>query len=311
MMKVCRGLSALSLLSAATLSAAPLRVLVYSSFVGRESMGEYLEAAYSQECAECKVLFVPAPENINLLAWAKKSSQSPRPADFVLGLERQNFAAAEEQKLLGASFLFDQSPFVILLNKKLWGDRPLPNSWKDLPQSLGRELFVQDPRFSQVGVGWLRAIFENSLLSLGEAKKLQKRVFPSWSSAYSAFTRGGALAIWTFQTSEAYHRCTGKNSAEKEAYISLPLKEGYPVHEEWVAELKKSQAAPRDRQRFSKFLRSAQVQQSLYLKNWMFPGQAQIKAPPCYSEMNSGVRGLPTQNLILKDLQKWIDEWSL
>src|SRR5690606_15259228 len=104
-----------------------------------------------------------------------------------------------------------------------------PKTWAELA-SRKDEAFIQDPRLSAVGMGWLKAIFVHQLLSLEQSKSLTKKVFPSWSISYSAFLKGGAPLIWSYQSSEAYHRC----EEDSQRYRVLPLEEGYPVQQEHV-----------------------------------------------------------------------------
>lgn len=270
-------------------------------------MGEWIAAEYKKTCATCEVEFVSTGENTGLLGELRRDKRRGKNHfDMVLGLEGHNYQAALADKLVQAGWVFNESPFTIIVNRKLWGKAPLPTTWQEVPKAFAKKLLVQDPRLSQVGVGWLRSIFEAKLMSLADAKRVEQRVFPSWSSAYAAFAKEQGVAVWTFKSSEAYHRCH-----QEKDFVSVELKEGYPLHQEWLAVVAGAKASVEERNRFDKFMQSAAVQSAIPQKNWMFPGVRGTPLPDCFREISRTSPSLSPQALPLKTLQKWTDEWSL
>lgn len=232
--------------------------------------------------------------------------------DAVLGLGAQHYAQLLQDKLILPGQLFDQSPFVILVDRQKIPAVGAPRSWRELVKKVPGFLLIPDPRLSESGVGWLRAIFEMKALTVEEARQVTARVFPSWSAAYAAFLKGEGSAVWTYLSSEAYHRCANAKAGIVESrYEALPLSEGYPVHEEWFAQIVSPREGDARLGEFFKFLRSPKVQSEIPLRNWMFPAVAGIGLPECYQKLTtvkSWSSQLPGR---AKDLQDWADRWSL
>lgn len=307
------------LLWASGLQARPLIVLTYDSMLGKGSFGEWLEREFAKECPDCQIKFVSSKGTSGLAGRIRRDAErnvaaakSAEPIDVVLGLEAHRYRELAKDQRVGGGRPFDQSPFALLVDRRQWPEKDWPKSWAEVTQIKKSFLLVQDPRLSEAGVGWLRAIFEMKAMDLKAAKKITARVFPSWSSSYSAFLKGQGRAIWTFLTSEAYHRCeNAKNNIDDTDYLAMPMAEGYPVHEEWAALVSQVKAVHPQAQRFIDFLLSKRAQEEIPLRNWMLPVNAQAKLPDCYRKLSAVKKWIPSDAFDPNHLKDWAERWSL
>ncbi len=283
-------------------------VLTYSSMTGKGSLGEFIEQRFEEECRKqslsaCDLVLQPEDGDSSLV-----STYLARPANFhaVLGLETLQLAQLQSKSKISKSQVFARSPHAFIVDTHVWKDPSRwPRSWKDL-KKFPSSAFIQDPRVSAVGIGWVKAIFAQNLIDLPTAKLVTKKVFPSWSLSYSAFQKGGAPLVWSYQSSEAYHRCEEKT----DRYKALPLLEGYPVQEEFAVLV--PQAPEKEGLLFMTTLVSDDVQAAIPLKNWMWPVVAEISLPECFSQVTP-LRALKDHQpeLHSQSLREWTDKWSL
>lgn len=290
-----------------------IKILCYDSFLSDDGLIPIIKTEAQKICPEstCEIVWEGTKDLAGLLG---KLAQEKRKGtleewDLVVGINQAQYRAALHENYINPGHLFDQSPFTVLVDTKKFKGKNLPKSWLELAQKNPQSLLIQDPRLSNVGIGWLRSIFEYKLISKDDAAKLAKRIFPSWSSSYDAFMQEEAPFVWTLLTSEAYHRCNGKTDEEKSRYQSLQLEEGYPVEEEFVATIKKTKPKP-EAAEVAALLVSPLIQKEIALKNWMYPGIS-VELPECYKELPQ-VKTLPaSQDYDQKTLQGWLDTWSL
>jgi thiamine transport system substrate-binding protein len=283
-------------------------VLTYSSMTGKNSLGELLKSSYETLCTEaglgsCELVFRSEEGESSLV-----STYLNRPTTFhaVLGLETLQLAQLQSRSPLGRTQVFARSPHAFIVDTHQWKDpAKWPTTWGEL-STVPSSLFVQDPRVSAVGIGWLKAIFALELIDLTTARSLTRKVFPSWSLSYSAFTKGGAPLVWSYQSSEAYHRCEEKS----DRFRVLPLLEGYPVQEEYLALA--PHAPEREAKLFLELLVSDHIQREIPLKNWMWPVVSETPLPDCFKHVSS-VRALqdPRPKEHSEALRDWMDRWSL
>ncbi len=289
----------------------PVKVLTHDSIVAEWGMGPYLKKEFQKKCSDCQVEFISTNDTASL--WGRLLSDKRRGkkgADLVLGLDFHQYKGALKEKIVNEGRLFDRAPFAIIVDTKKIPAEKFPKNWADLPSQMKSSILVEDPRLSSAGLGWLRTIFEMKALSLKDSRAVTARVFPSWTSAYKSFENGEAPSVWSYVTSEAYHRCNAKSEEERTRYLALPLEEGYVVQEEWVAPIALS---PRNKntQAFVDFLLSNEVQEKIPTLNWMLPGIQNTKLPDCYKELTKVKSWVPSDALNPKNLSTWIDEWSL
>ncbi|MBP7843689.1 MAG: thiamine ABC transporter substrate-binding protein [Proteobacteria bacterium] len=287
-----------------------IKVLGYSSLLGKGSLGEWVQAEWNKRAHECSVEFISAKEFSGIWGTLKKSIQKKDKniIDVVWGISDLQYQEAEKLGWLKDGQLFDFSPFSIVVDKNKFKDADKIISWNDLAKVFKNELIIQDPRMSNTGLGWLRAIYEFNLLKPEFNTQIVKKVFPSWSSSYEAFLSGLGAGVWTYLSSVAYHRCEEK----KENYVALNLIEGYPVQREFVA-LSKNTLFERNAKNFMNFLLSAQVQEKIPTLNWMFPGSqsARVKMPQCFVD-SSNYKTIESKTFpTMKLLEEWAERWSL
>jgi len=293
-----------------------VRVLTYDSLLGKGSLGEWIESEFPKFCDGCSVKFVSTKENSGLVGRLRADRKAKR-ADFdlALGIEASQYGAALEEKIVQPGRVFDRGAFALIVDTHRFPEKDWPKSWTEVPVKLAGKVLVQDPRLSAPGTGWLRMIFEMKALSPAEAKRAVLRVFPSWSSAYSAFLAGEGVAVWSYLSSEAYHRCSEKKPEERARYRALPLT--YPVHEEYVARVSglegsvEQPARATDAARFQDFVLSKVVQEKIPTLNWMFPADVTTRLPECYRALPRIIEWKAGSLPKAKDLRRWTDEWSL
>jgi thiamine transport system substrate-binding protein len=302
---------ALGIFVSALSFASPVRVLTYDSMLGHASLGEFLKTEFPKFCKGCEVEFTSTREFSGLVGRlrADKRRGATGKFDVVLGLDDVESSAASREKLVETPEAFDQSPFAIIVDTERLSRDSWPRSWKQLVAKLGPELLVEDPRTSSPGAGWLRAIFAMKAITPQEAKKVTKRVFPGWSSAYDAFLKGEGKAVWSYRASEAYHRCNEKTEKERSRYLALPLSEGYPAQQEWAAVV--TGHSSESAKSFVRFLVSAQVQGAIPTRNWMYPVVKKTKLPDCFAQVTELKTWQSPAPISPLEIRRWTDEWSL
>ncbi len=292
---------------AAPKPARPLRVLTYSSMMGPHSLGEALEKRFRESCSGCAVEFQEAGGLTSLLGRLRvERRRGAAPGfDVVLGLDETAYQAALHEGLVVEGKNFEWSPYALMVDTQKLPPERWPDSWTKLDKVLAKSVIIEDPRTSTTGLGWIRTVSEAKVQSAGQARKLVSRTFPSWSSAYESFTKGRATAVWSFVTSEAYHRCEEKSTR----YRALPLKEGYPVHREWVAPVDGAVESQRDAAKsFVALVLSKEIQQKIPTLNWMLPADASVELPACFRDLPKLKTWEASADAGLR-MNAWIEEW--
>lgn len=275
---------------------------------GKSSLGESIQRIYNEKCrtqpklSACELVLVPEEGDSSLVATYLKRSNG---FEALLGLETLQLAQLVSKTEVVLSSVFARSPHAFIVDTKQWPDpNAWPKNWKELAQRKN-VAFIQDPRISAVGIGWLKAIFSLQLIDKAHAKALTKQSFPSWSISYAAFQRGEAPLVWSYQSSEAYHRCEEKT----DRYRVLPLEEGYPVQEEHAVIPGKILSA--EAKLFMEVVMSPEVQKLIPTTNWMWPAATETAMPECYRQVGAvkTVKGDPASDSAR--LQEWMDQWSL
>ena len=283
-----------------------IRVLTYGSMTRKGAWGEFLAAEFARAHPGSDIQFITTDENAGLLGRlrADHRRRAKLRYDVVLGLENNQYHAALSEGLVTSGKVFDRSPFSIIADTQKFPASRWPRKWSELKLRMPHQLLIPDPRLSGPGAGLLRVVFQFQWISLADLRATVANVFPSWSAAYGAFSQGRGLAVWSFLSSVAYHRCAEKS----DRYQAIPLAEGYPVHEEWVAGVARKSASA---EQFMTFVLSEPIQQKLPEMNWMYPVSDKVALPNCFPKMNS-IKGVsnpmePTG----AEMQKWLDTWSL
>lgn len=277
-----------------------IKILTYSSLMDTGGLGEWIKKQNPN------IEFLVAKDFSGILGELRKLKRQNKLSsiDLVLGLNETHYKNALEENLIEKGTPFEKSSYTILINKKLLQERDWPKSWKELSEKFSKKIIVQDPRTSEVGLAWLLNAYDLKNLSPEEAKKIPLKIFPKWSSSFTAFENGMAPMIWTYSTSLAYYECQNKNKS----YANLPL-ENYPLDTNYLAfTLGKSENILV--KKTLEFLKSKKIQEQIWQKNWMYP-DLNIPPPTCYKKtlLNHKTRSLNPHNQL--EILRWLDEWSL
>ncbi len=267
-------------------SANELRILTYDSMVGSGSLGEAIEAEFKKQCMTCTVKFLTTKDLWSLFQKIKKDlSKENSKVDYhgVLGISEAELNWAKDKGWLENGRAFEWSPFAILYDSKKITEKDLPKKWDEFPKKLKGKFLAQDPRLSQVGLGWLEFVFEKNQLSVDSVKTLRPRYFPSWSSSYESFLKGIGGAIWTYRTSAFYHECNDGPEINQKIKVmqfddvSFPAQINYfsQINEKWLSNPATNLTA------FEDLLMGQKIQNLILTKNWMLPVNPSVEWPDC------------------------------
>jgi thiamine transport system substrate-binding protein len=247
----------------------------------------------------------------------------PRVKDYLLPLDRSREAAFmkyvdRDWWLASDAFVpFDYGVFAFIADTGKLPVDDFPKKWEDLTKSrFKKSLLLEDPRTSSPGFAFVWGSMHAAALGAGEVfppvstedlpatgKKTLKvfREFwkdlrpqwltlaPGWSQAYAMFTKGEAPLVWSYVTSEAYHRVKG-DAADRDRYRTVVFKDGHPVQVEGAAILKNAPGGASMRKlalTFLELLTSEEIQTQIPETQWMMPVRLGVKLSPVF-------QGLPT-----------------
>ncbi|RYZ73343.1 MAG: thiamine ABC transporter substrate-binding protein [Proteobacteria bacterium] len=196
--------------------------------------------------------------------------------------------------------IFDYGYFTFIADTEY---RPLElfaKNWSEFFAELnGPRWILEDPRTSTPGFGFL-ALFSSLNPSEKTWAKLKLRTLtyaPGWSEAYAAFLKGSAPLVWSYTSSEAYHRSKGESR-----YRALIMNGGHPMQIEGVGIVKDSELA----QKFVTILLSKEVQEKIAETQWMYPAR-NVTLPDSWSELREPMRlPAPRENLLrAQQIETW------
>ena len=277
-----------------------IKILTYSSFMDQGGLGEWVKKLKPE------IEFSVAKDFSGIIGELRKLKRQNKlsSVDIVLGLNQTNYQNALQEKLIDKGTPFEKSSYTILVNKKLLNEKEWPKDWDQLSKKFSKKLLVQDPRTSEIGLAWLLNAKDLNNLSLEDAKKTPLKIFPKWSSSFAAFENEMAPMIWTYATSLAYYECKNKNKF----YANLPL-QNYPVDTNYLATTY-AKSKNVSLKKLIDFLKSKDVQEQIWEKNWMFPA-SDISYPPCYKKVTLLKDSRPLGFYNHSQILRWLDEWSL
>ncbi len=241
----------------------------------------------------------------------------PRMKDHLEPLDRTREGAfmkfVDREWWLADAFVpFDFGVLAFVADTKLLAVDDFPKRWTDLDKRRFRKkLLLQDPRTSSPGFGFVWGSLHWAAAETGEkfppvstaektpiGKKTQKEfsefwddlktqwltLAPGWSSAYGMFLRGEAPLVWSYVTSEAYHRTNAK-AGEESRYRAVVFEEGHPVQVEGAALLKEAPGGATMRKHalaFLELLTSEEIQKQVPETQWMMPVRIGVKLPAAF-----------------------------
>jgi ABC-type thiamine transport system substrate-binding protein len=288
---------------------AKVHVLTYSSMLDKGGLGD--EIKKSAEAKSLDVEFQTSKDFSGMIGTLRRLKREGKlsDVDVVLGLNESNYITAFTEGLIQRGNPFEETSFSILVNKEKFPQTLWPKTWAEAKDKLAGKILIQDPRTSEVGLTWMLNATTLKNLSLDDAKKMPRKIFPTWSASFKAFESNLAPAIWTYSTSAAYYKCT--NDPKSQNFVNLPLP-SYPKDKNFVARV--SNSANKEASDFVNLVMSAAVQNKIWEKNWTIPASfpREIKKmPTCFSKV-----WLPEDAKVLgstapKSLLKQLDQWNL
>ncbi len=259
----------------------PLRVLSYGSFSSSWGPGPELAEAFRSESG-IDVQFYSAGDAGLIL---KKLDLMP--ADVVLGFDELQLPEARAARpwqnieriapgRVNARFrdpqfvAFDWAPLTFVFRN---AEIAPPTSLEDLLDARFRgQIALEDPRTSAPGLQFFLWVLDDLGIDEGfryfvKLKSNIRSVASGWTEAYGSFTsKGGALLVFSYQTSPVYHWV----SEHDLRYRAAEFSDGHPAQIEYAA-------IPRDcvkcieGEKFLDFLLSPRAQKILMTKNFMMP----------------------------------------
>ncbi len=288
-----------------------LRVLTYSSYLGKGSLGEWVKKEFESRYASTEITFTEVRDESGLAGEIKRITKNGDSADLAIGIDPVTLDRIGADNFLQTQVI-SSSPMSILVNKsrapaQLVARNYKFKTWREVFKSglLKQSLITQDPRFSSPGLSWLLQSHFMKGVSAKDAHGFLARVLPSWSSAFQAFEQGEGIAIWTYSSSLSYYQCQSKPLE----YAYLDVEEGY-VNSVEMAGVLKTTANVSVSKLFLEFLVSELAQTKMVELNWVYPAR-EIKLPDCYvpkSTFRVLSKPLETNS---KRVSQWVDEWQL
>ncbi len=284
-----------------------------------------------EEKYHCKVeyrTFGGVGSGLNRLILEKDNPQ----ADLFVGLNMNNLQKALDENLFVPYKPKDASviPSQYVIDKK-WRVTPFdgpnslaivydsekiknpPRSFADLlkPEYKGK-LILEDPRTSSPGMGfllWTVAVFgENGFINYW--KKLKPTIFhiyPNWDSAFTAFTKGEAPMMVSYDADPAYFCYDNKSKPTK--YKAVIPEEGGFLQLEFVGIVKGAKHL-KLAEKYVDFMLSKDFQKEIPLHQWTFPIDKSVELPPCfkYAPKANKYVSVPPE-AISKYSKEWLKEW--
>lgn len=289
-----------------------LVIYAYDSFLAQGGLGPEILPIFEKTCA-CRVRALPSGDGGQLLSRLKIDSERGKPtAQVVVGLDQHLWEQARGliepwdrwrprgyEKIprdlqVEEGFLpWDYGVFALMADRKLLREQKLdaPRSLHDLSRAaLKRKFILEDPRTSTPGLAFV--LFAHQAIGAAGVVEFWKSLrgqwltlAPGWDSAYGLFLKGEAPLVWSYVTSQAYHREHGDSEGRYEAVL---FEEGQPIQIEGAALVKGAVGSPeklklaRD---FLEFLISRAVQERVPRKNWMYPVVQGTRLPPSFEAL--------------------------
>lgn len=309
-----------------------LNIYTYDAFQSKWGPGPKLKEQFEATCA-CELKFIAAADGAALLSKLKIEGKQTK-ADVVVGLDSTMTKDAKATDLflttktttnwslpvtiedLDTFQPVDFGWYTFMYNAKTFKTKfkdVLPPTSLDQflsSPSLAKQIIVQDPRSSSVGLGlllWLHARFEDrAQKALKDLHKQTLLVGRGWSDTYSKFTKGEALAVLSYSTSEAYHR----EEEKSETFRAMSFSDGHYLQVEVAAIIRHSKKAALAR-KFLDFLATPTAQATIAKGNWMYPVIAlDVNLPKAYSALKKPEKTLYLpSSVVSKNRKVWTDEW--
>ena len=284
-------------------------IYTYDSFVAKGGLGPEIFPLFEQKYG-IKIRALASGDGGQLISRLQLDFERKKPvAQVILGIDQHLLEKAapyiehqwergwipknldkivDEAKFTAKGFVpYDYGIFTFMADTEALEKMglPTPTHFSDLEGSAWkRNLILEDPRTSTPGLALL--LYTQQLHGDDTAsfwKKFRSQwltLTPGWDQAYGLFLKGEAPLVWSYTTSQAYHREHGDS---KGRYRALIFEEGHPIQIEGAAIVRGlSTRDQRNAQLFLEFMLSDEVQKLVPQKNWMFPVVKDTKLPPSF-----------------------------
>jgi thiamine transport system substrate-binding protein len=318
-------------LGSAQAAETPLRVSAYDTLLAKGGWLADVIPLFEKRCG-CKVRASSVGDGGQLVGRLKlDASRGKSSTDVVVGLDQHvwerarpwtegwgewrpaGFGEIAEELRVGDGFLpFDYGAFALMADGAALKKAGLvaPSRLADLlDPKFKRNIILQDPRASTPGLAWV--LYVERALGDGADEFWKKfrgqwlTLAAGWDAAYGLFLKGEAPLVWSYVTSQAYHREHGDKEGR---YRAVLFDEGQPIQVEGAALVKAKQRHPRARE-FLEFLISAEAQRLVPLRNWMLPARRDVPLPESF-------RTLPKPSKLIRidagatEVETLLERWN-
>ena len=305
-----------------------LTVLTYDSLMADGGLGRELVSRFEKRCA-CTVKVQVVGDAAQMVSRLQlDASREKFQNQVVLGIDQSLWPQLRPLALpwmprakflhsVGEGFVpFDYGVMAFIWSpswKGFAGKTPEPpRRWRDLlDPKWKKRLLLQDPRTSSPGLGFVmgaRAVLQAQVQSYFQSLKTQwLTLAPGWSGSYELFLKDQAPLVWSYTTSQAYHRAKDPKSR----FQAIVFEEGNPLQIEGAFLVKKaliSTEAQKLAQDFISFLVSREIQELIPSRQWMFPSIAGVELPRNFRELPQPKAELSQMAEV--DLKQVLRDWE-
>ena len=310
-----------------------LTIFGHNSFVGKGGLGPEIVSLFEKKC-QCMLKMIPVGDAGQIISRLELDARRGKSEGQVaVGFDPYTFERAKafadpwtnwtparfdkipSDLKLSSGFLpydFGLMTFIAdttqIKGKKIVAPKHLTDllhpEWK-------RSLLLEDPRTSTPGLLFLiytHAVLGEKAWKFWDEMRFQwKTLAPGWSGAYQLFMKGEAPMVWSYFTSQAYHRAHGAGTR----YEGLVFEDGHPIQIEGAVLIKngfESQEQKLLAMSFLEFLISPEVQALVPRKNWMMPVIPDTQLPTDFQslpQVKNRLQLVATQQQIQDLLAKW------
>lgn len=315
-----------------------LSVLTYDSIVAEGGLGSFVFDDFRKLC-KCKVGVIASGDAAQMVARvlldAKRGVQT---ADVIFGVDQNLFLTIADQALSWGDWMprgsnqiknelwiqgphkqflpFDFGYFAMMVDQEELKKRnlSLPTQVEQLVQPRWRRNFIlEDPRSSAPGLAFL--LFTQKVMGeegfSGFWKNLRGQwlsIASGWDQAYGLFLKKEAPMVWSYTTSEAYHREKNQTHNYRSVLLegeALLQVEGLVIHKDVSLNPRRERLA----KEFLEFMISRATQSRIATTQWMYPASSEVKLPPSFDGLPQPKNVPPIRAIAFSQSQELIKKW--
>ncbi len=284
-----------------------LVIYSYDTLLSSGGLGQTLFPRFEAKCG-CRIRAVSVGDGGQLLTRLQLDQRRGKPtAHVVFGIDQQIWSRAKgllqnwappsmpqvvpEIQVEPGFVPFDYGVFALMADTQKLAALKLapPKSLEELAEPrYKKQLLLQDPRTSTPGLAFLLYTRATKTDVNAFWKKFRGQwltLAPGWDEAYGMFLKGEAPLVWSYTTSEAYHR---EHGDEDGRYRAVLFEEGQPLQIEGAALVKgapggeQHQKLGRD---FLEFLLSEEAQSVIPIRQWMLPVRKSMTLSKSFTDL--------------------------